>query len=93
MADRDLRIAVVGAGASVVLDESGTTIQSARVSVGAVAPIPLFIREAGEYLAGKPVSDEVIEHAAKFSTEAANPINDVRGTANDCGFFGVAQAG
>jgi carbon-monoxide dehydrogenase medium subunit len=76
----EMDIAVVGAGASVVLNESGTTIQSARVAVGAVAPIPLFIREAGEYLAGKPVSDEVIERAGKFASDAARPINDVRGT-------------
>ncbi len=76
----EMDIAVVGAGASVILDESGTTIQSARVVVGAVAPIPLFVRAAGEYLAGKPVSDDVIAAAAKFASDAANPINDVRGT-------------
>jgi carbon-monoxide dehydrogenase medium subunit len=76
----EMDIAVVGAGASVILDASGETIQLARVAVGAVAPIPLLVREAGEYLAGKTVSDEAIEAAAKFATQAANPIDDVRGT-------------
>ena len=73
-------IAVVGVGAAVVLDEAGTHFRSARVALGAVAPIPLFIPEVGEYLAGKPVSKETIDQAAQIAARAARPINDVRGT-------------
>jgi len=76
----EMDIAVANAGASVILDESGDIIQSARVAVGAVAPTPLFVREAGEALAGQAISDDVIEKAAQHSAEAAQPINDVRGT-------------
>lgn len=76
----EMDIAVVGAGASVTLDASGQTIQSARVSLGAVAPTPLLVREAGDVLAGQPISDETIERAAKLASDAANPIDDIRGT-------------
>lgn len=77
----EMDIAVVGAGAAVILDDDQTHIHSARVALGAVAPIPLFIAEVGEYLAGKAISDEVIEEAAEIAAQAATPISDVRGTA------------
>jgi CO/xanthine dehydrogenase FAD-binding subunit len=76
----EMDIAVVGAGASVVLDESLEKIVSARVALGAVAPTPLFVREAGEYLAGKPATAEEIAAAAHIAQEAARPITDMRGT-------------
>jgi carbon-monoxide dehydrogenase medium subunit len=77
----EMDIAVVGAGASVVLDASRTRFESARVSLGAVAPTPLYVAEAGAALAGKPVSAESIEQAAQIAQAAARPITDMRGTA------------
>jgi CO/xanthine dehydrogenase FAD-binding subunit len=77
----EMDIAVVGAGASVVLDESRTLIQSARIALGAVAPTPLFVTEAGDALAGQRIGDEAIERAAKLAQDAARPITDMRGTA------------
>lgn len=77
----EMDIAVVGAGAALVLDSDGVTIRSARVALGAVAPTPLLVTEAGEYLGGRAVSDEAIEQAAQIAREAARPITDVRGTA------------
>ncbi len=77
----EMDIAVVGAGASVELDESGATFLSARVALGAVAPTPLFVAEAGEYLAGKTVSAEAMAKAANIAQLAARPITDMRGTA------------
>lgn len=77
----EMDIAVVGAGAAVVLDETGTHFQSVRVALGAVAPVPLFVPEVGEKLAGQPVSDELIDEAARIAERAATPITDVRGTA------------
>ena len=76
----EMDIAVVGAGASLVLDADGATIRSARVALGAVAPTPLLVTEAGAYLAGRTVSDEAVEQAAQIAAAAARPITDVRGT-------------
>ena len=76
----EMDIAVVGAGASVLLDESGQTVERARIALGAVAPTPLLVAEAGEYLAGKTVSAEAIDEAARLAQEAARPIDDMRGT-------------
>lgn len=77
----EMDIAVVGAGAAVILDDDKMHVRSARVALGAVAPIPLFIPEVGAYLAGKTISDDVIDEAAQIAAQATTPISDVRGTA------------
>ncbi len=73
-------IAVVGAGASVILEPGGARIRSARIALGAVAPTPLLVAEAGDYLAGREVSDETIDQAAQIAAAATRPITDIRGT-------------
>lgn len=77
----EMDIAVVGCGASVVLGESRGKFVAARVALGAVAPIPLFVSEAGQALVGKEVSDAAIEEAANLAKAAAKPITDMRGSA------------
>ncbi len=77
----EMDIAVVGAAAAVVLDETGTRFHSARIALGAVAPIPLSVPEAGECLAGQLVSKQAIDQAAHIAAQATTPISDVRGAA------------
>lgn len=76
----EMDIAVAGVGSAVVLDDSGQSFVSARISLASVAPTPVFCQAAGESLAGKPVSDEAIEEAARLAMEDAVPITDMRGT-------------
>ena len=77
----EMDIAVVGAGAAVTLDPARRRIQSARIALGAVAPTPLFVEEAGTYLAGKAITPKAINKAAEIAEAAARPISDLRGTA------------
>ncbi len=77
----EMDIAVVGAGAFVLLDESHTIISSARIALGAVAPTPLFIPEARDYLSNQGITPEVILEAARIAQAASRPITDLRGTA------------
>lgn len=77
----EMDIAVVGVGASVQLDDSRSTIESARVALAAVAPRPLFVQEAGDTLAGQPPNADSIAQAAELAKAAATPISDMRGTA------------
>jgi carbon-monoxide dehydrogenase medium subunit len=76
----EMDIAVAGAGASVVLDATCASFQSVRIALGGVAPRPLFVREAGEALTRRKISDEAIEEAAQIARAAASPVNDLRGT-------------
>ncbi len=76
----EMDIAVVGAGASVKLDKAKQKILSARIALGAVAPTPLFVEEAGTFLVGKEITEENIHEAASIAQAAARPISDLRGT-------------
>ena len=77
----EMDIAVVGAGASVTLDDAKQTIVSARIALGAVAPTPLFAEGASALLAGREVSDAAIDEAVGAAQAIARPISDMRGTA------------
>lgn len=76
----EMDIAIAGSAASVVLSSDHKSFISARIALSAVAPTPLPAREAGEYLAGKAVSDEAMEKAAELARDACRPITDMRGT-------------
>lgn len=76
----EMDIAVVNAASCVELDESGTSFKQVRIAIGAVAPTPLYVREAGDALIGKEVNDENINAAATIAQGIASPISDMRGT-------------
>ena len=77
----EMDIAVVGVGASVMLDDAKQKIVSARIALAAVAPTPLFAEEASRLLAGREVSNTAIDEAAQAAQAIARPISDMRGTA------------
>ena len=75
----EMDIAVAGVGASVVVENG--MFKEARIALASVAPNPLFVRQAGDSLLGKPVNAKSIEQAAELAMAAATPITDMRGTA------------
>jgi carbon-monoxide dehydrogenase medium subunit len=77
----EMDIAVVGAGASVLLDGDRKRFVAVRISLGAVAPTPLLASEAGYFLTGKDVTRANIKEAARIAQSIAKPITDLRGTA------------
>ena len=76
----EMDIAVAGVGVEVVLDNG--KFRSARIALAAVAPTPLFVREAGDALAGQPVNDANIARAADIARASVKPITDMRGTSD-----------
>jgi carbon-monoxide dehydrogenase medium subunit len=73
-------IAVAGVAASLLVAGDGT-VREARVVLNAVAPIPKLVREAGDALSGRPPDDAAFRVAAAAARDAAEPITDVRGSA------------
>ncbi len=67
--------------AAIILDIEADTVQSASITLGAVAPTIIHAEEAEHFLAGKPLSDDVFEEAARLTMDAARPIDDIRGSA------------
>jgi xanthine dehydrogenase YagS FAD-binding subunit len=60
---------------TVVLTMSGNTIQSARVVLGAVAPVPWRSQEAERALAGKPLNEQTAALAGEAAVQAAKPLS------------------
>lgn len=77
----EMDIAVAGAGAWVQIDPVGNRFTAARICLSAVAPVPLRAPEAEAALVGHPVAEETIARAADLAAAAAQPISDVRGSA------------
>jgi carbon-monoxide dehydrogenase medium subunit len=74
-------IAVASVAASLQLSGDGT-IEDARVVLGAVAPVPKLVESAVSLLIGQRPETAVFEKAAAAATEAAEPICDIRGSAD-----------
>jgi CO/xanthine dehydrogenase FAD-binding subunit len=75
----EMDIAVVGAGVSLTVDEAGT-ISAARVSLGAVAPRVLLVREAAAAIVGSRLDREAQDRLEAAARAACAPIDDKRGT-------------
>ncbi len=66
---------------ALVLNIQQGSIKSAAVALGAVAPTILRAPEAESYLVGKPLTDDVLEEAARLTMNSCRPIDDIRGSA------------
>jgi len=75
----EMDIAVVGCGVSVTLDAQGVCTE-ARVSLGAVAPVPLLVSAAAEALVGSRLDDAALARLDAAAQAACRPITDKRGT-------------
>lgn len=63
------------ATASVVLHMSGTTVQSARVIMGAVAPVPWVSQEAAQAITGKSIDEQSAAAAGAASISKARALS------------------
>jgi xanthine dehydrogenase YagS FAD-binding subunit len=59
-----------------VVEPSGGSVKSARIVLGAVAPIPWRSTKAEEALVGKPLGAHSAEAAAEAAIEGAEPMTD-----------------
>jgi len=61
--------------ATVLLAMNGSTVSSARIVMGAVAPVPWRSKQAEQALAGKPLTPESAVTAAEASVVGAEPLS------------------
>lgn len=64
-----------------ILNIKKEKITEARITLGAVAPTIIHAVKSENYLKGKKLTDENISRAAELAMEAAQPIDDIRGSA------------
>jgi carbon-monoxide dehydrogenase medium subunit len=72
---------ITAAGVAVVLRVEEGVCRKARVALGAVAPTPFLATPAQEALEGGPPDESRLLEAARRARDAAEPISDVRGSA------------
>jgi CO/xanthine dehydrogenase FAD-binding subunit len=77
---RQMEIAVVGATAAVTI--SGDKVGSARVAITALAPTIRLVPAAEEALVGSDGGGGAVGEAARAAAAAAEPISDVRASAD-----------
>ncbi len=75
----EMDIAVVGAGVSLTLDNSGVCT-AARVALGAVAATQLVVEDGANALIGSKLDDAAMYKLAAKASAACSPIDDKRGT-------------
>jgi len=73
-------ISVVNAATTLLIREG--LIHSARLVMGAVAPIPLRAREAERALLGQPATEETFERVGEIVRGEVQPISDHRASAD-----------
>jgi CO/xanthine dehydrogenase FAD-binding subunit len=77
---RQMEIAVVGATACISL--AGGTVEQARVAITALAPTVRLVPKAEEALVGTDAGADAVQAAARAAAAAAEPISDVRASAD-----------
>ncbi len=77
---REMDIAIAGAGAWIALGADGT-IEDARITLAAVAPVPLRASMAEKTLNSERPSHKLFADAARMAAREATPIGDTRGSA------------
>ncbi len=63
---------------TVILKVDQGIVESAAITLGAVAPTIIHAREAESFLSGKALTSEIIQQAAELTMQASRPISDVR---------------
>jgi len=71
---------LAGVGVAASVETTDGTVTAAHVALGAVAPVPLAVPEAGEAVVGSPLTAETAAEAGALASAACSPITDARGT-------------
>jgi xanthine dehydrogenase small subunit len=73
---------IAAVNSAIGLEMDGERITAAHVAAGGVAPVPLYLRNASAFLAGKTVAAPVVRELAALAGKEIAPISDVRGSAS-----------
>ncbi len=76
---RALTIAIASVGGLVAVSQGRAT--EVRLAAGSAAPVPLRLKFAEEWLAGRALDQKAIQHAGALAAGEVAPIDDVRASA------------
>ena len=74
----NLDIASVNSAIHLIIQDN--RIEYAGLSAGGVGPVPMYLQKTSEFLAGKMISEELINEAIDIMQTEISPISDARGS-------------
>lgn len=75
-----MHLDIASVNSSFYIEVENNIIKTIRISAGGVAPIPLYLKNASEFLTSKEINNENLLQAIKTADEEISPISDVRGS-------------
>jgi xanthine dehydrogenase small subunit len=76
---KTLDIASVNSAIKVMADRA--RVVAVELTMGGVAPIPLFMKKTADFIKGKFINKEMVLAAIKIAMSEISPISDIRGSA------------
>lgn len=76
------RLDIASVNTAILIETAGGRIQSARISAGGVAPVPLLLTRSMAWLVGRPVLPATLSGLMEIVDKEIAPIDDVRGSAH-----------
>ncbi|MDF1549958.1 MAG: FAD binding domain-containing protein [Bacteroidales bacterium] len=73
---------IASVNSSILIQLENEKISNVHLSMGGVAPIPLYLAETCRWMLGKDLNILMIKGAAKIINDEIAPISDVRGSAD-----------
>jgi xanthine dehydrogenase small subunit len=71
---------IASVNSTVIVNLKKDKIDLIGLTAGGVAPIPLYLEDTCNYLAGKEIFTDVIKSAAVIASKEISPISDARGS-------------
>lgn len=78
---RRTHLDIASVNTAMLIHQENNIVQKFHLSAGGVAPVPLYLKTASEFLRGKTLSQENIDKTISIAAEEISPISDVRGSA------------
>lgn len=72
---------IASVNSTIALTSKKGVVESIGISAGGVAPIPLFLSNACNYVVNKEITTDVVKSCTQIAMEEVSPISDARGTA------------
>ncbi|MFH2032648.1 MAG: FAD binding domain-containing protein [Bacteroidota bacterium] len=72
---------IASVNSAMMLQMKNGKVAECRISIGGVAPVPLYLRESSSLLKGKEITSELIAKLIEVVQSEISPISDVRGSA------------
>jgi xanthine dehydrogenase small subunit len=71
---------IASVNSAMLIELADNKILQGNISAGGVGPIPMCLKNASQFFAGKELNEETILEAIKIAQDEVSPISDVRGS-------------